>query len=76
MGNEQLRIIAADLVTAIRENWAVDVFQQANRRKKIRVAIKRILRKYGFPPDLQEEAVKKVVLQAEALALEFSSAQA
>jgi type I restriction enzyme, R subunit len=37
------------------------------------VVVKRILRKYGYPPDLQEEAIKTVVLQAEALAMEVAA---
>jgi hypothetical protein len=42
------------------------------RRTEIRVAIRRILRKYGYPPDLQAAAVKTVVEQAEVLAMEFA----
>jgi type I restriction enzyme R subunit len=73
MGSEQLRIVAAELVTTIRENSGVDWYRQTARRKQMRVAIRRILRKYGFPPDLQDEAVKTVVLQAESLATELSN---
>jgi hypothetical protein len=43
-----------------------------NVRKKMRVHIRRILRKHGFPPDLQADAIKKVVQQAEVLAREFA----
>jgi type I restriction enzyme R subunit len=73
MGSEQLRVVAAELVTTIRENSGIDWWRQTARRQKMRVAIRRILRKYGFPPDLQDEAVKTVVLQAESLATELSS---
>lgn len=41
-------------------------------RKKMRVSIRRILRKHGFPPDLQSDAIKKVVQQAEVLAREIA----
>lgn len=72
IGNQELRIIAAELVKTIRENSGVDWWRHTTRRSRIRVAIKRILKKYGFPPDLQDEAIKTVILQAEALAAEIS----
>lgn len=75
MGSEQLRIVAAELVTAIRENSGIDWWRLTARRTQMRVAIRRILRKYGFPPDLQDEAVKTVVLQAESLATELSNSK-
>ncbi len=75
MGNEQLRIIAAELVKTIRESSGVDWFKLENRRIKVRVEIKKILKKFGFPPDLQDEAVKTVLAQAEALAAELSERQ-
>jgi type I restriction enzyme R subunit len=75
MGNEQLRIIAAALVTEIREKSSVDWWRQDAKRKKIRIAVKHILKKYGFPPDLQDEAIKTVVEQAETLAAELSKSK-
>jgi type I restriction enzyme R subunit len=71
MGNEELRVIAQELVNAIQKTSSVDWWRKQNVRTKMRVAIKRILRKHGFPPDLQSEAVKKVVKQAEVLAREM-----
>jgi type I restriction enzyme R subunit len=68
MDNEKLKIIAAELVTSVRENSGVDWWQRDDVRAKMRVAVKRILRRYGYPPDLQAEAVKLVIKQAEALA--------
>ena len=73
MGNGELRLIASELVTTIRDNSSVDWWRFEQRRTQIRVAVKRILRKYGYPPDLQEEAIKTVVLQAEALAMEVAA---
>lgn len=70
MGNEKLRIIAALLVKAIRENAGVDWWKFNDRRRKMRIAVKRILRQTGYPPDLEEEAIKTVVRQAEAIAAE------
>lgn len=41
-------------------------------RAKIRVMVRRILKKYGYPPDLQDEAVKLVLEQAEALCADWA----
>lgn len=72
MGNEELRVIATELVEAVRGNASVDWWRKQNVRTKMRVTIRRILKKHGFPPDLQSEAVKKVVQQAEVLAKAFT----
>jgi type I restriction enzyme, R subunit len=42
-------------------------------RARMRVLVKRLLRKYGYPPDLQEAAVQKVLQQAEALSAEWAA---
>lgn len=68
MCNEELRIIATELVKSVRESAGVDWWQRDDVRAKMRVAVKRILRRYEYPPDLQAEAVKLVIRQAEALA--------
>ena len=72
MGNEELRVIATELVGSVRRNASVDWWRKENVRKKMRVHIRRILRKHGFPPDLQADAIKKVVQQAEVLAREVA----
>ena len=72
MGNEELRVIAAELVNAVRGSASVDWWRKDNVRTKMRVAVKRILKKHGFPPDLQAEAIKHVVQQAEAMAREVN----
>jgi type I restriction enzyme R subunit len=72
MGNEELRVIATELVTTVRQNAQVDWWRRDDVRKKMRVSIKRILRKHGFPPDLETDAIKKVVRQAEVLAEEVA----
>ena len=72
IGNEKLRIIAQQLVTAIRDNGGVDWWQFDQSRKKMRVAVKRILKQTGYPPDLQQQAIQTVVRQAEALAAEIT----
>jgi type I restriction enzyme R subunit len=70
MGNDKLRLIASELVKGIRANWSVDWWRFDQTRSKIRVAVKRVLREWGYPPDLQDAAIKLVVMQAEALAAE------
>lgn len=67
MDNDQLKVIAAELVKSVRENAGVDWWQRDDVRAKMRVSVKRILRRYGYPPDLQADAVKLVIKQAEAL---------
>ncbi|MCU0781777.1 MAG: DUF3387 domain-containing protein, partial [Akkermansiaceae bacterium] len=71
MGNEELRLIASELVKTVREKAGFDWWKFDDRRKRIRVAVKHILRKYGYPPDLEDAAIRTVVQQAEALAAEI-----
>ncbi len=68
MGNDELRIIATELVKSVRESSGTDWWQRDDVRARMRVVVKRILRRHGYPPDLQSEAVKLVIKQAEALA--------
>ena len=49
----------------VRNNVTVDWTQRENARARMRVLVKRILRKYGYPPDLQDAAVQNVLQQAE-----------
>jgi len=70
MGNAELRVIASELVKAVRANAGMDWWHFDQRRKKVRTTIRRILRQYGYPPDLEDAAIRTVVLQAEALAAE------
>jgi type I restriction enzyme R subunit len=74
MGNAQLLVIATELVKTIREKSTVDWWRRDNVRTAMRVAVRRILRKHGFPPDLQDGAIKAVIQQAEALAQEMARA--
>lgn len=68
LGNEELRVIAAELVATVRANSGTDWWRRDNVRAKMRIAVKRILAKHGFPPDLTKEAIRTVLKQAEALA--------
>ncbi len=72
MGNDELKVIAAELVTQVRKSVTIDWTLQSA-RAKIKVMVKRILRKHGYTPDLQDEAVKTVLAQAELLCAEWAA---
>lgn len=72
MGEPALRVIAHELVTVIKGNISVDWMHRDSARANIRRHVKRLLRKYGYPPDLQDTAVQNVLQQAEALAEEWA----
>lgn len=72
LGDETLRIIAQELVKAVRSNLKIDWTIRENVRAEMRVIIKRILRKYGYPPDKQARATELVLEQAEVLCAEWS----
>ena len=67
MGDDKLKLIAAELITQVKKSVSIDWTLRESARARIRVMVKRILSKYGYPPDLQEEAVKTVLAQAELL---------
>jgi len=67
MGDETLKIIARELVTTVRSNVTIDWTIRDNVRAQLRVYVKRILRKFGYPPDKQEKATQTVLEQAEVL---------
>lgn len=67
MGDEKLRLIAHELLEQLRGNVTVDWHQRESARARMRVLVKRILKKYGYPPDLADEAVQTVLAQAEIL---------
>jgi type I restriction enzyme R subunit len=71
MGDEKLRVIAHELLENLRKNATVDWAKRESARANMRVLVKRILKKYGYPPDLSEEAVQTVLAQAEALLREI-----
>lgn len=71
MGNEKLRLIAHELLEQLRSNVTVDWHQRESARARMRVLVKRILKKYGYPPDLADEAVQTVLAQAEILLKEL-----
>ncbi|MEJ7591278.1 MAG: type I restriction enzyme endonuclease domain-containing protein [Planctomycetaceae bacterium] len=71
MGNDKLKVIAAELIKMVRKSVTIDWNLRDGARAKIRVIVKRILNKWGYPPDLQDEAVKTVLQQAELLCADW-----
>jgi type I restriction enzyme R subunit len=67
MGDERLRTIAQELVNRVKQSVSIDWTLRENARAEIRVIVKRILRKYGYPPDLEKSATDLVLEQAETL---------
>jgi type I restriction enzyme, R subunit len=67
LGDETLKAIARELVVTVRKNVTIDWSIRENVRAQLRVFVKRILRKYGYPPDKQEKATQTVLEQAEVL---------
>ncbi len=67
MGDVKLKVIATELISQVKKSVTIDWTLREGARARIRVMVKRILNKYGYPPDLQDEAVKTVLAQAELL---------
>lgn len=67
LGDEILKKIAHELTENLRQNLSVDWSERESVRAKLRIMVRRILRKYKYPPDRQEEAVELVLQQAKAL---------
>ena len=74
LGNETLQAIARELVRVVRANVTIDWTLRENVRAQLRVLVKRVLRKYGYPPDKQEKATRTVLEQAEVLSAEWALA--
>ncbi len=73
LGDETLRIIARELVDTVRKNTSIDWTVKESVRAKLRTMVKRILRKYGYPPDKQEKATQTVLEQAELLCRDWAA---
>ena len=67
LGDETLRAIAQELVDTVRRNVTIDWTLRENVRAQLRVLVRRILRKHGYPPDKQAKAIQTVLEQAEVL---------
>jgi type I restriction enzyme, R subunit len=73
MGDDTLKSLAAELTEKLRGSTTVDWQFRDSVRAKMRLLIKRLLRKYKYPPEGQEEAVRRVIEQAEALCTEWAA---
>ena len=73
MGNDQLRVIAQELLSSLKSQVSVDWQHRDSARARMRVLVKHILRKYGYPPDLQDAAVQTVLQQAEVLSARWAA---
>jgi type I restriction enzyme R subunit len=73
LGDETLRGIARELVATVRSNVTIDWTLRENVRAHLRVLVKRILRKHGYPPDKQEKATQTVLEQAALLSGEWAA---
>jgi len=73
MGDDVLRKIAQELVDTVRRNTAIDWTVKESVRARLRTMVKRILRKYGYPPDKQEKATATVLEQAEVLCKDWAA---
>jgi type I restriction enzyme R subunit len=74
LGDAALKTIARELVDTVRRNTTIDWTVRENIRANLRVLVKRILRKYGYPPDMQEKATLTVLEQAEVLSANWAIA--
>ena len=72
LGDDTLKDIARELVETVRKNTTIDWTVRETVRAKLRVMVKRILRKYGYPPDKQEKATQTVLEQAELIAKDWA----
>ena len=72
VGNDSLKVIAHELLISLKGSVSVDWSHRESARARMRVLVKRILRKHGYPPDLQDAAVQTVLRQAEALSAAWS----
>ncbi len=73
LGDEALRKIAKELVVTVKKNITIDWSVRENVQAKLRLIVKKILKKYGYPPDKQEKATIIVLEQAKLLGYEWAS---
>jgi type I restriction enzyme, R subunit len=71
LGDETLKKIAHELTDNLRKNISIDWSKRESVRASLRLMVKRILRKYKYPPDMADDAVQLVLQQAEALGEEW-----
>lgn len=67
LGDDTLKLIAHELTQAIKQNMSIDWNLRESARAKMRIIVKRLLKKYGYPPEISKKAVETVVEQAELM---------
>ena len=72
LGEPTLKIIARELVSHVRKSVTIDWTLREAAQAQIRVLVRRILRKYGYPPDKQERATQTILEQAKLLCSEWA----
>jgi type I restriction enzyme R subunit len=72
LGDAVLRDIARELVDTVKKNTSIDWTVRENVQAKMRIAVKKILRKHGYPPDMEAKATETVIEQAKLLANELN----
>jgi len=72
IAHEQLRVLAQLLAQTIRASASIDWTKKDSARVKMRIEVRKMLARYGYPPDLQKVAVDLVIRQAELLAAEWT----
>ena len=72
LGEPTLKQIAQELVETVRRNVTIDWAERENVRANLRRNVKRVLRKYGYPPDKQDKATDTVLEQAEVLSEQWA----
>jgi type I restriction enzyme R subunit len=75
LGDETLKTIARELVQTVRNNVSVDWTIRENVQAKLRVMVKRVLKKYGYPPDKQKKATETVLGQAALIGKNWAETQ-
>ncbi|MEK6963926.1 MAG: type I restriction endonuclease subunit R [Nanoarchaeota archaeon] len=72
LGDDKLKMIAREVVSTVKSNRSIDWTVRENVQAKLRVMVKRVLKKYGYPPDMQQKATDTVLEQAKLLAEEVT----
>ncbi|MCL5257285.1 MAG: type I restriction endonuclease subunit R [Chloroflexi bacterium] len=73
LGNDTLKKIAQELVETMRKNTRIDWTVRESVKADLRASVKRLLRRYGYPPDKQEKATQTVIEQAELLCADWAA---
>ncbi len=73
LGDDKLRLLSQELVDRVRHNVTIDWQVRENARAKIRVLVKRLLREFGYPPDMEQRATELVLEQAEVLCKDWAT---